>query len=131
MTITKGLVVASPHVERILAGTKTWEMRSTATTQRGRVALIRKGSGLVVGSVEITGCTEKLSPEQLLQAHKRHRIEPGEIAAGTFAKWNRGWTLDGARRLPSPIQYSHPFGAVIWVNLDGEVQNALARAGHA
>ncbi len=53
MTVSKGLIIDSPHIERILSGAKTWEMRSSKTAQRGRIALIRKGSGLVVGTVEV------------------------------------------------------------------------------
>lgn len=43
------LVIAEPWIGLILDGSKTWEMRSRATRKRGRIALIRKGSGQVVG----------------------------------------------------------------------------------
>jgi len=129
--ITKGLIIATPHIERIMSGEKTWEMRSTATKQRGSVALIRKGSGQVVGTVEITGCTEKLSRVQMLDEQRRHRIDAADIASGVEDNWNRGWILQDARPLVTPIPYRHPFGAVIWVTLDEAVQKALVLAGHS
>lgn len=106
-------------------------MRSTATKQRGRVALIRKGSGLVFGTVEIIGCTEKLSRTQMLEEQQRHRINASDITCGTVDNWNRGWMLQGARALATPISYNHPSGAVIWVTLEDAVQEALVRAGHS
>jgi hypothetical protein len=44
-----GLVIDKPWIDLILDGKKTWEMRSTLTKKRGKIALIRKGSkaGLV------------------------------------------------------------------------------------
>jgi len=44
---TKGLVIKSPYIDRILAGTKTWEMRSSATSVRGPIALIKQGVLLI------------------------------------------------------------------------------------
>jgi hypothetical protein len=128
--VTKGLIIASPHIERILSGEKDWEMRSTSTKQRGRIALIRKGSGLVVGSVEVVGCTEKLSRHQMLNEQHRHRISSGDIESGKVDSWNRGWMLRDARLLATPIPYDHPHGAVIWVTLDETVQEQLLAAGH-
>ena len=46
---TKGLVIKSPAIDKILLGIKTWEMRSKSTQVRGPIALIKKGSGQIVG----------------------------------------------------------------------------------
>jgi hypothetical protein len=35
-----GLLIRSPHIDWILAGNKTWEIRGSSTVKRGRVALI-------------------------------------------------------------------------------------------
>jgi ASCH domain-containing protein len=45
----KGLIIDEPWISLILQGEKIWEMRKTACHHRGRIALIRKGSGQVVG----------------------------------------------------------------------------------
>ncbi len=37
----KALVIRSPWIDLILAGSKTWEMRTKPTSIRGRVALIK------------------------------------------------------------------------------------------
>lgn len=118
MSITKGLVIDSPPIDRILAGQKTWEMRSTATKQRGRFALIRKGSGLIVGTVEIVGCEGPLTPEQMLENQSLHMIDPARIRNGEVAKWTHAWVLRDVRPLARPVPYRHPSGAVIWVTLD-------------
>ena len=49
----KGLVIRSPWIDHILAGKKTWEMRTRATSTRGRIALIKAGSGLIYGTAEL------------------------------------------------------------------------------
>ena len=126
MIITKGLVIDAPPIDRILDGIKTWEMRSTATKVRGRVALIRKGSGTIVGTAEIVDCVGPLSPDQMLQNHERHRIDPARIRSGEVAKWKYAWVLANVRRLPAPVPYVHPSGAVIWVNLDEESSSRIA-----
>jgi len=85
----------------------------------------------VVGTVEITGCTEKLSRAQMLDEQRRHRIDAADIASGVVDNWNRGWIFQDARPLANPIPYRHPLGAVIWVTLDEAVQKALVLAGHS
>lgn len=52
----KALIIDEPWISRMLDGSKTWEMRSRSTENRGRFALIRKGSGQVVGVAELAGC---------------------------------------------------------------------------
>jgi hypothetical protein len=39
-----GLLIRSPYVDWILAGSKTWEIRGSSTAKRGRIALIQSGS---------------------------------------------------------------------------------------
>jgi hypothetical protein len=36
-----------------------------------------------------------------------------------------GWVLQTAHRLKQPVPYSHPSGAVIWVNLPLAVERAV------
>ena len=49
----KGLISKSPHVENILSGKKTWEIRGSNTRIRGEIALIKSGSGTIVVSISI------------------------------------------------------------------------------
>lgn len=47
------LLIRSPYIDQILAGSKTWEMRSTATRKHGRIALIQSGTEPVVGAADL------------------------------------------------------------------------------
>jgi len=50
----KGLLIKSPHIENILSGRKTWEIRgSTIKELNTTIALIKSGSGMVVGKCKI------------------------------------------------------------------------------
>ena len=117
----QALVVREPWIEMILSGEKTWEMRSRPTVKRGRVALVRKGSGLVCGTVDLLGAEPKLRPEQLAATRDRHRI-PEELFDDVARDgWLVPWALANVRRLKAPVPYRHPLGAVVWVSLEPEV----------
>lgn len=115
----KGLTIREPWISLILSGKKTWELRSRDTQVRGRIALIRKGSGTVVGVAEIIGTLPKLSRADLIANAKKHRTSPSEVYKD--GKHTTAWVLRGAKPLQKPVTYRHPSGAVIWVNLAPEV----------
>jgi hypothetical protein len=122
----KGLIIDAPPIDNILSGRKTWEMRSTATKQRGPVALIRKGSGKVVGVAEIIDSIGPLSDADILANQDKHLISQERIRSGAVAKWKHAWILKNVRSLERPVSYRHPSGAVIWVNLSVEEVGAIA-----
>lgn len=113
----KALIIDEPWISRILESRKTWEMRSCSTEHRGRFALIRKGSGQVVGVAELTGCRGPLSLAELRENSARHTIPVERYESGELIKWNVAWELGNARPLSRPVPYEHPSGAVIWVQL--------------
>jgi hypothetical protein len=113
----KALIIDEPWISNILEGRKTWEMRSRSTEHRGRFALIRKGSGLVVGVAELSGCRGPLSLSELRESAARHAIPVERYESGELLKWNVAWELRNARPLSRPVPYEHPSGAVIWVQL--------------
>ncbi|MBE0436021.1 MAG: ASCH domain-containing protein [Methylomicrobium sp.] len=127
---TKGLVIKSPYIEKILSGAKTWEMRSSAIGMqlRGPIALIKKGSGQVVGVADLVDVKGPLSQQDRLKTIDKHHISPEQLESGETEKWHTAWVLENARPLIIPIHYQHPNGAVIWVNLDRQVQEKLALA---
>lgn len=118
----KGLVIDEPWIGLILRGDKTWEMRSTSTSTRGRIALIRKGSGKVVGLAELV---ESMGPLDSIawRAHRDMHCIPPELDHAQ-QRWPHAWVLHGATPLARPVPYEHPSGAVIWVNLPDEVAHA-------
>lgn len=121
MKITKGLIIADPWIGHILNGTKTWEMRSSATSHRGWFGLIRKGTGAVYGVAKLAEVGGPLSPSEMIATFHRHRIPEHMIRSGEVEKWSRPWKLTDVRRLDRPVPYRHKPGAVTWVNLDDEV----------
>lgn len=123
----KALVVKQPWIDKILSGAKVWELRGSRTQTRGTIALIKGGSGTVVGVCEVVGVEGPLSISTLRRTTSRHRV-PGAIL--NKALWYRttyAWVLRRARRLRTPVPYCHPSGAVIWVKLTPVVAKAISR----
>ena len=87
--ITRGLPIRTVHLDRILAGTKTWEIRSRATTKRGPVALIESGSGTIVGVCEILDVLGPLSLADLQRNARRARVQADELPYDTTYAWAR------------------------------------------
>ena len=126
MTITKALIIDDPWIGLILAGEKTWEMRSTGASHRGWFGLVRKGSGAVCGVARLVDVRPPLSPEDMIATHEKHRIPAEMIRGGAVAKWNTPWVLADARPVDPPVPYRHRSGAVTWVELDEAAREALA-----
>jgi hypothetical protein len=122
----KGLIIDEPWIGLILSGQKTWEMRKTACHHRGPIALIRKGSGLVVGTAEIADSLPSIEDaSEYARAESQHRIPPNRQPAVFGDGWRTPWVLRNVQTLIEPIAYTHPNGAVIWVNLDDDVRAAI------
>ena len=113
----KGLVIRSPWIDHILAGKKTWEMRTRATSIRGRIALIKAGSGLIYGAAELVECKPSLDLEQLRATQAFHAIPVSGIEDAFANRWTTPWVLRDVRRFAHPVPYNHPSGAVTWVDL--------------
>jgi hypothetical protein len=122
----KALVIDEPWISAILRGEKTWEMRKGVCKLRGPIALIRKGSGQVVGIAEVAHCRPPLSTLQAYaEAEPYHRIPPERQQRAFADGWRTPWVLANARPLTKPVPYRHPLGAVIWVNLEPETSAKL------
>lgn len=126
----RGLVVKPDWLDKILDGSKSWEIRGSRTRRRGRIHLIGSGTGLVFGSVRLVDVVGPLTSAELFRQRARHqdlafRARQSPPYEATFA-----WVLEGPRRFAQPIPYRHPLGAVIWVNLaDIREQLIAASAG--
>jgi hypothetical protein len=122
-----GLIVQSPYIEKIVAGRKTWEIRGSSTSVRGRIALIRSSSGLVVGVCDLVGVEGPLSLAELEASIAKHLIPLSKIPI-VFQRYHGkpyAWVLDRASPLAAPIPYRHRPGAVIWVKLDADVVHQI------
>ena len=124
----KALVVDEPWIGKLLRGEKTWEMRKSTCRIRGQIALIRKGSGQVVGVADLVDSRPPLaSLEEYAAAEKFHGIPPSRQTQAYTDGWRTPWVLANVRRLAQSVPYSHPNGAVIWVNLAPDVEAGISR----
>lgn len=111
-----GLIIRSPWVEMILEGKKTWEIRGKKTQVSGKIALIRGGSGLVVGTCNLVEVKGPLTRKEFQRNRRKAGLKPSE------ARWlpyetTYAWVVEGAKKFRRPRRYKHPSGAVIWVKL--------------
>ena len=111
-----GLIIRSPYIELILNGKKTWEIRGHSTKIRGKIALIRGGSGLVVGTCEMTGAIGPLTLGELRKNAAKAGFKKNEIKELPYQN-TYAWVVRRVRKLNRPRRYKHPSGAVIWVRL--------------
>ena len=119
----KGLIIRAPWIDYILKGEKTWEIRGSNTSVRGRVGLIKSGTGTVIGTVEI-----KDSIELTLDDYRENSIKhggDGQEALSLPYKRTYAWVLDQPSMFDEPFRYNHPMGAVIWVNLSKAMNGRL------
>jgi hypothetical protein len=127
--ITHGLIIDAPWIDLILGGRKTWELRSTRTSRPGRIALIRKGSGAIYGTVLLTCVIGPLSPVQLQANERRLAKAVSDTEARELTdRWPYAWELDEVEVLLRPVFYEHKSGAVIWAVLDSPTRRRLTRA---
>lgn len=121
----KGLIVKSPWIDKILSGEKPWEIRGNNTKIRGRIALIKSGTGKIYGTVELID-SSRLSYNDFFKNKDRHKIDD----TGAYFIYNtpHAWVLSNAIRLDNPIPYNHPQGAVIWVNLPDDILKEIEDA---
>lgn len=111
----KGLIVKSPWIEKILSGEKTWEIRGRKTNIRGTVALIKSGTGMIYGTVDVLDCKE-LTIEEYRDKQEFHRIPHDMFPSLPYPK-TYAWIFSNPVIFDNPKPYAHPQGAVIWVNL--------------
>jgi len=110
-------MIKSPHIDNILNGKKTWEMRSQSTKIRGLIGLIKSGSGIIWGQATLVDCLGPLSLEERLKTQDRHLITPERLNNPDVAKYDYAWVLENVETFSTPRQYDHPSGAVTWVTL--------------
>jgi hypothetical protein len=123
-SITHALQIMKEPIDKILAGTKTWEIRGTTTSRRGPIGLIQSKTGHVVGTCEVVDVVGPLSLEDLQGNEERTGSRPDQL----YYQKTYAWVLRNARRLSEPIPFRHPHGAVIWIKLEPDVIRNLEGA---
>lgn len=110
----KGLIIKEKWLNKIFNKTKTWEIRSSNTKIRGKIYLIQSGSKQIFGECEIIDSV-KLDLESYKNNVDKHNIE--NIKSLPY-KNTYAWVIKNAKKWAQPIYYTHPNGAVIWVNIN-------------
>lgn len=124
-TISTGLIIRQEPLEKILSGSKTWEMRSRRTTKRETIALIQKGAKAIYGVAEIAECLGPFTKEEMLRNEYFHGITAERLDDPEVSKYRFAWVLGSVKRLNSPVACSITSGAVTFVNLDERAVQAL------
>lgn len=125
----KALIIKTPHIDNILSGKKTWEMRTKNNSYRGPIGLIQKGCpGKIIGVAEMVDSLGEFSKEELLANQSKHLMTPERINDPEASGYKYAWVLKNAKRLEQPISFEQKSGAVIWVKLDEETSAAVRKA---
>jgi hypothetical protein len=127
VTVERGLVIQQPWVGMIADGKKSWEMRTRRTRLRGWIGLIEQGTGQIIGAAYLQASPRALRRNEHHLHYRKHRVKPDPTKKSYFGKYLFPWVLHKAIRLPKPMKYRHPNGAVTWVKLSKEISGRLAR----
>lgn len=73
-----------------------------------------------MGTCELVNVVGPLSLREFRKNAHLAGVRPEIIRSLDYNK-TYAWVLKNAQRLPKPVPYKHPSGAVIWVNLEFEV----------
>jgi len=123
----KGLLIKSPHIENIIEGRKTWEIRGSKSKElNNEIGLIKSGSGLVVGKCKIIAVHGPLTRADFEKNTDKHLVESSRIDE-VLARYKTcyAWELADISKLKLPVPYKHPNGAVIWTMLDDSVSKQV------
>ncbi len=120
-----GLIIREPWISLILSGRKTWEMRTSPTSLRGRIGLIRKGTGMVVGVADIIDSLAALDASGLAATRDLHGIPPELDEKVLGAGWTHPWVLRNVQTLRTPVDAGQKPGQVIWVSLPAAAVSAI------
>lgn len=116
----KGLFIKEPWISLILSGKKTWEIRSSNTSIRGRIALIASGTGTVVGYADIVDSIE-IEPIHFDENIDKHNIPQERYSSNNMPyKKTYAWILANPKRLKNSIPFEPKRGCVIWINLNNK-----------
>jgi hypothetical protein len=115
---SRALIVRQPWADKILDGSKTWEIRGSATHVRGRIGIIPARSKMVSGYCNLVAVRGPLTISELLETVGLHAINREELLRqGPPYPCTYAWVLEQSAKLDRPIAYNHPRGAIIWVRL--------------
>lgn len=125
----KGLMVRDPYATQLLDGQKVWEIRGRSTQIRGRIVIIKSGTGRAYGTVNLVRVLGPLSLDDLIYAPELPIAERNEFERDglPYAK-TYAYVVSDPKWFAEPVPYNHPSGAVTWVRLPEFDLNSMAYA---
>lgn len=126
--LSKGLIIKAPFIDWIMAGRKTWELRSKHTQVRGPIALIKQGTGTVVAVARLIESKGPLTDADMAGNFQNHAVAPDRLLLPEVQKYRFAWVLSDVKQLGRPVPYIHRSGAVIWAALDDAAAGAVVSA---
>ena len=115
--INDALIIKEKWLNLIFEGVKTWEIRGSNTTKRGKIYLIQSGSKQIFGECELHSSHE-LDLHSFINNVDKHQIHN---CIKLPYKKTFAWELSNPVKYKKTIPYNHPKGAIIWVKI-GEKQ---------
>jgi hypothetical protein len=108
------LVVKKRWLDKILAGEKDCEIRSSNTSRRGWIHFAEsKAGGKLMGRARLVDCFE-LSKAEFAKGRSHHCVLRLSVVP---YKRMFAWVLENAERFEKPFVYEHEQGAVVWVRV--------------
>jgi len=98
----RALLIRHPHIDKILARKKTWEIRGSRTSLRARVGLIASGSGTVIGVCDLVNCVGPLTAAEFRKNATKAGMRPSEATLGYYRQ-TFAWVVKNARTLERPV----------------------------
>jgi len=122
----RALLIQPEPLNKILAGTKIWEIRGSQTKIRETIGLVPSRSGTVVAICDLIDCIGPLNQREFHANTAKAGMRPDQAKLGYYLQ-TYAWVLANVRLLKKPVPYIHPSGAVIWVNLAENTESAVRR----
>lgn len=110
----KGLIIKPNWADLILDGIKNLELRGHNTTIRGTIGIIKSGTKMIYGTVDLIDCII-LNEDKFYKMINNHQFK--EDFNNIKYKNLYGWVLENPLKFENPIPYEHKLGCVIWVNI--------------
>ena len=114
----KALIVKPYWVDFLLKGEKTLEIRGSHTQIRGTIGVVKSGTGLIYGTVEVVESVA-LDDKTYEERRSEHRV-PAPFEDIPYRQVC-GWKVQNPILFQTPRPYHHKQGCVIWVNVPDEL----------
>jgi hypothetical protein len=101
-TLDHLLVVAEPWASLLVDGAKTWELRTTSTKVRGPIGIAAKGTGTIIGAVNLVGAHGPFTGDEIDDYERLHRVPASDTATYGGPKGLYAWEMSDAVRFETP-----------------------------